>query len=505
MRKIIECVPNFSEGRRKDVLDALVAALTGPPTTALLDSSMDSAHNRCVISVAGSPEGVAEGVIAAVGRAVELIDLRSHQGEHPRMGATDVIPFVPIAGVTMEECIDLSMRVGAEIADRYKIPVYLYEQSARIPSRQDLAQVRKGEFEGLREEIRTDPERKPDFGPLEIHPTAGATAIGARPPLIAYNVYLRTDDLNVARAIARAVRFSSGGLRYVKALGFAIKDRNQVQVSMNLTNFDQTPIFRAFELVAREAERYGVSVGSSEIVGLVPQQALNACANHYLRLEGFSKDQILENRLAEVLPQDSGLDGYLASVAYAEPVPGGGSVGAMAGSLAAALGIMVAGLTLGKKKFEAVKVQIQDLHGKLAHAQKHLQELAQEDAESYREVMAALSLPKETEAEKARRSEAIQIATRYATEVPLRTARAALDVMQWLEILIEVGIPSAKSDAATGVQMSSAALKGAQYNVLVNIRGLRDTTFVEKCRTEVNELAARSRRILEHIDDLMTR
>ncbi|HYK87933.1 MAG TPA: glutamate formimidoyltransferase, partial [Acidobacteriota bacterium] len=294
MNKIVECVPNFSEGRRKEVVDQLAAALTSHAGVALLDSEMDAAHNRCVISVAGEPEAVAAGVIEAAGKAVELIDLNKHQGEHPRMGAIDVVPFVPIAGITMDQCVELSIQVARKIADKYEIPVYLYEQSAKIPARQDLAYIRRGEFEGIRDEIVTNPARKPDFGPDKVHPTAGATAIGARFPLIAYNVYLRTTDPKIAQAIARAVRFSGGGLRYVKALGFEIKERGQVQVSMNLTNFEGTPIFRAFEMVSREAERCGVSVASSEIVGLVPQNALDACADYYLRLEGFSQNQILE-------------------------------------------------------------------------------------------------------------------------------------------------------------------------------------------------------------------
>ena len=223
MRKIVECVPNFSEGRRREIVDALADALTGVPGVALLDSEMDAAHNRSVITIAGEPEAVAAAVLAGVAKAVELIDLRQHRGEHPRMGAADVIPFIPIAGIPMEECVRISEKVAEEIAGRFKIPVYLYEQSARIEARRDLAYVRKGEFEGIRDEIRTNPDRKPDFGPLEVHPSAGATAIGARFPLVAYNVYLHSSDLKVAQAIAKAVRFSGGGLRHVKALGFEIR------------------------------------------------------------------------------------------------------------------------------------------------------------------------------------------------------------------------------------------------------------------------------------------
>lgn len=504
MRKIVECIPNFSEGRRAGVVDALAEALTAPDGVALLDREMDAAHNRCVITIAGAPEAVAAGVIEAVGKAAELIDLCTHQGEHPRIGATDVVPFVPIAGMTIEECVALSERVGAEIADRYGIPVYLYEQSARVPSRQDLACIRKGEFEGLREVISTDPDRMPDFGAPAVHPSAGATVVGARFPLIAYNVYLQTADLKVAQAVARAVRNSSGGLRHVKALGFEIKERNQVQVSMNLTNFGATPVFRAFEMVRREAERFGVSVSSSEIVGLIPQEALNACAEYYLRIEDFRPGQILENRLAETSPATAGIESFISSISDPTPVPGGGSVSALAGSLAAALGAMVAGLTEGKKKFEAAHQRAAELHRELSAAASELQELAKEDARSYQAVIRALGMPRETEEQQSRRAEATRSATRLATEVPLRTARAAARTLELLESILAIGIPSARSDAAVGAQLAHAAVKGAQYNVLTNLPGLKDPAFEEDCRREISDLALKSASILDRIDSRIT-
>ncbi len=504
MNRIVECVPNFSEGRRKEVVDQLAAALTGHPGVALLDSEMDAAHNRCVISIAGKPEAVAAGVVDAVGKAMALIDLNQHKGEHPRMGATDVVPFVPISGVTMEECVALSVQVAQTVADRYGIPVYLYEQSARIPARQDLAYIRKGEFEGIRSEIRTNPERRPDFGPTEVHPSAGATAIGARFPLIAYNVYLRTADLKVAQAIARAIRFSGGGLRYVKALGFEIKERGQVQVSMNLTNYEATPIFRAFDMVAREAERYGVSVASSEIVGLVPQKALDACTEYFLRLEGFSQHQILENRLEGALTREKSLTEFIGSVAAPEAVPGGGSVAALAGSLAAGLGEMVAGLTEGKKKYEAVESEVRAIHAKLASARAGLQELIAEDSAAYQGVVEAMKLPKESDEQKAARADAIERATRHATEVPLRTARAATQVLEHLQLLARIGNPNARSDAATGAQLAFAALKGAQYNVLINVSSLKDRGFAESCRREAEDLEYKAQALLQSVDSSMT-
>ncbi len=505
MKKIVECVPNFSEGRRRNVVDALAGALTSEPGVALLDSEMDAAHNRCVISLAGEPDAVADGVVRAVGKAVELIDLRQHQGEHPRMGSTDVVPFIPIAGMTMEECVGLSVRVAQRIAETYSIPVFLYEQSARVPARHDLAYVRKGEFEGLREEIRTNQERKPDFGPAEVHPSAGATAVGARFPLIAYNVYLNNPDIKIAQSIARAVRNSSGGLRFVKALGFEIKERNQTQVSMNLTNYEGTPIFRAFDMVRREARRFGVSVGSSHIVGLVPQKALDACADYYLRLENFTPRQILENRLAEALTQDSvpSVQDFLSRVASTEPVPGGGSVAALAGSLGAALGEMVAGLTEGKKKFEAVEPRVRELHSSLSHARKELLALVSEDAAAYKSVMEAVKLPKETDEQRKAREEALQRTTRDATETPLRTARAAAQVLPLLEEIATIGNPNARSDAAAGAQLAYAALKAAHYNVLINLPGLKDRGFADLCCREVDALVKQAAETLRRIDFFM--
>jgi glutamate formiminotransferase/formiminotetrahydrofolate cyclodeaminase len=504
VKKIVECVPNFSEGRRKEVVDELISALTSPPGVALLDSEMDAAHNRCVITIAGEPQAVAEGVTRGVGRAAELIDLRKHEGEHPRMGATDVIPFIPITGMSMQECVELSIQVAERIARVCEIPVYLYEQSARIPARQDLAYIRKGEFEGIREEIQSNPDRKPDFGPSALHPSAGATAVGARFPLIAYNIYLNTPDLKIAQAIARAVRYSSGGLRYVKALGFEIKARNQVQVSMNLTNFESTPIFRAFEMVSREAERHGVTVASSEIVGLVPQSALNSCADHYLRLENFSEKQILENRLADAISASPTMEEFLSRVAAPEAVPGGGSVAALAGSLAAALGEMVAGFTLGKPKYSAVESRVRELSNDLSMARNLLQALVTKDSQAYLEVVRAMKLPKNSDQEKTARAKAIESATQLATAIPLETARVAAKVLECLEELIRIGNTNTRSDAAAGSQLAYAALKSAQYNVLINAPGLSDRDYAERCRSEAADLACRGSSLLGKIDTLMT-
>ena len=297
--KLVECVPNFSEGRRPEVLDAIVGAMTAVDGVRLLDSEMDADHNRAVVTIVGEPEAVLEGAFRGMAKAAETIDLTTHEGEHPRMGATDVVPFVPVKDVTMDDCVELARRLGERVGKELEIPVFLYESAATRPARQNLAKVRKGQFEGLRDEMGTNPDREPDFGPNRIHPTAGATAIGARPFLVAYNINLGTTDLSVAKTIAKAIRHSSGGLRHVKAMGFAIKDRNIVQVSINMVNFKGTPLFRVFEMVKSEAERYGVPVIGSEVVGLVPADALVDCAEFYLRLENFKRGQVLENRLSE--------------------------------------------------------------------------------------------------------------------------------------------------------------------------------------------------------------
>lgn len=298
MRTVIECVPNISEGRDRERVREIADAVRAAPGVRLLDVSSDSSHNRSVLTFVGDAAGVRAGVSALFDAVVPRIDLTRHEGEHPRMGAVDVVPFIPIRGATVEECVALSRAVGAEVAARHGIPVYLYEDSAASEARRNLAEIRKGEFEGFAEKMK-DPKWVPDFGPARPHPTAGVVAVGARSPLIAYNINLGTSDLRVADSIARAIRHIGGGFRFVKAMGVALADRGQVQVSINMTNYRKTPLHRVFECVRSEAERYGVSIVGSEIVGLAPADALFMAADHYLRLENFSSDQVLEMRLLE--------------------------------------------------------------------------------------------------------------------------------------------------------------------------------------------------------------
>jgi glutamate formiminotransferase len=296
MQQIVECVPNFSEGRRQAVIDQIVASISEVTGVRVLDVESDADHNRTVVTFIGEPGPVEEAAFRGIRRAAELIDMGQHRGAHPRMGATDVVPFVPVRGVTMDDCVQIARRLGARVGGELGIPVYLYEAAATSPHRVNLADVRRGEYEGIRQEIATNPQRAPDFGPRQMG-RAGATAIGARPPLIAFNVYLTSDDVRIARAIAKTVRHSSGGLRYVKALGLLVEGR--AQVSMNLTDYRKTPIARVVEMIRAEAACYGVGIAESEIVGLVPQEALLDAAVHYLQLHRFSADQVLENRLKD--------------------------------------------------------------------------------------------------------------------------------------------------------------------------------------------------------------
>ena len=298
MNRIVECVPNFSEGRDLQKIDRIVAPFRGRQGVKLLDYSNDDDHIRLVVTVVGEPEPLRDAVLEAIGVAVELIDLNKHQGQHPRMGAVDVVPFIPIKNVTMEDAIALSKEVGGEVAKRYNLPVFLYEKSASAPHRESLAAVRKGEIEGMAEKIKL-PDWQPAFGPAERHPTAGTVAVGARMPLVAYNINLNTPSLEIAHDIAKKIRFIGGGLRYCKAMGVELKDRGITQVSINMTDYTRTALYRAFELVRIEARRYGVSIVGSEIIGLVPMEALIDTASYYLGLENFLMQQVLEARIME--------------------------------------------------------------------------------------------------------------------------------------------------------------------------------------------------------------
>ena len=296
MSKLVQCVPNFSEGRRPEVIDAITAEVTAVPGVKLLDVNADASHNRVVVTFVGEPEAVKEAAFRSCRKATELIDMEQQTGEHPRIGATDVIPFIPVKNVTMEECVELARALGAEISEKLSIPVYLYEEAAKIPTRRALPDIRKGQYEGLKQEI-SKPERHPDYGPPHMHPSAGATVVGARQFLVAFNINLSTSDVQIAKNIAAAIREAKGGYKYCRAMGVMIEDRNVAQVTINMVNYTGTPLHRVFETVKAEAARYGVNVIGSEIIGLTPLQALLDAADYYLRLEGFDRKQILEENL----------------------------------------------------------------------------------------------------------------------------------------------------------------------------------------------------------------
>src|SRR5262245_6531127 len=399
MSTLVECVPNFSEGRDKAKVDAIVDAMKIDGVY-LLDREMDADHNRCVITLVGEREPIQEAAIRGVGKAAELIDLTSHQGAHPRMGAADVVPFIPIDGVTIEDCVAMAKHVGAEIWKRYQIPIYLYEAAARIPERQGLENIRRGQFEGIRAEIATNPARRPDIGEPRVHPTAGATVVGARKFLIAYNVFLNTTDVDIAKKVAKAVRFSSGGMRFVKGAGFLV--RGLAQVSMNLTDFEQTPVHRVFEMVKREAARYGVTPISSEIVGLIPKKALEQAAEWFLQVENFDSSPILENRLAAVMGGKmavgglrAGVEPFVEQLAAPTATPGGGSAAAAAGAMAAGLAHMVASMSRGKKAYVQYERELSDALARLSVLREELKAAIDADAESYNAVMKAFKQAKE--------------------------------------------------------------------------------------------------------------
>jgi glutamate formiminotransferase len=501
MQTIVECVPNFSEGRDAQRVEAIIQAILAGPEVYLLDKEMDADHNRSVITLVGTREAIGEAALRGIGRAAELIDLNQHRGAHPRLGATDVVPFVPVSGVTLEDCVHIAEWVAEEAWRRFQIPTYLYEAAARRPDRKNLENIRRGQFEGLREEVRTNPERRPDFGEAALHPTAGATVVGARKFLIAYNVNLNTPNVALAKAIAKKIRASSGGFPCVKAMGVELKARNLAQVSMNLTDFETTPIGVVFDAVAREAAAAGVGIVGSEIVGLIPRRALEDAAVHYLKLENFRPELIVENRLASVLAEQASkalaagyanlrklAEGFVGAVASATPTPGGGSVSALAGALAAALGEMVCGLTLKRKSFAAHHAALEESHRRLSGLRERLLANIDRDAESYDAVVAAMKLPKSTESEQALRAQAMEEANKAATLVPLETAELALETAKLVESVRPMTLPQAASDLAVALHLAEAARRGALANVRVNLPSIQDAGWVARIQERARSL-----------------
>jgi glutamate formiminotransferase/formiminotetrahydrofolate cyclodeaminase len=495
--KLVECVPNFSEGRRPEVIAAIRDAIAAVEGVSVLDVSSDTSHNRSVITFVASVETAVDAAFAGIRAAAERIDLCKHTGEHPRIGATDVVPFIPLEGSTMEDCIALARQLGERVGRELNIPVYLYERAATTPARENLADVRRGEFEGLREELGKNPARNPDFGPSEIHPTCGAIAIGARPFLVAYNVYLGpASNLQIAKNVAKAVRGSSGGFKYVKGLGLEVD--GQAQVSMNLVDTEKTPLHIAFDFVKMRAEAEGAQVTWSEIVGLVPERVLFDAAANHLQLRQFTPRQVLERQVREVVSGGESVSGFVASVASSNPVPGGGSVAAHAGALGAALAQMVAGLTIGRKKYAAVDTEMKEAALKAVSLGNTLASLVKRDAEAYLQVSEAYKLPKEPADAADRRAEAVTSALLKAAEVPLETARASVEVAQLATLVAEKGNTNAVTDAGIAALLAQAASRGAEYNVRVNVRELND-------KSKGDALVREAKRLVEKAGELAER
>ncbi len=485
MQQLVECVPNFSDGRNPEVYNGIANVIRAVSGVNVLDVSADPDHNRTVITFVGSPAAVEEAAFRAIALAAKKINLDKHEGEHPRIGATDVCPFIPIKNITSQECVEMARRLGKRVGEELGIAVYLYGDAATRPNRKKLSAIRKGQYELWKEEVATNPERRPDYGPAEAKPW-GATVIGVRPFLIAYNLYLNSDDAAIADRIARAVRFTGGGLRFVQAKGFLVE--GQAQVSMNLTNFEKTPIYRVQEMVKREAAQYGLTVTKAELVGLIPQKALMETAKWYLQLDEMQDGQTLEYRLADSEAESGpALADFVDSVAGGAPTPGGGSVAALAGSLGAALAQMAAGLTLGRKKYAHVQTAAEGIKTQAERLRRQLMAAVTEDAAAFEALMAAF---RNKEMDKEAKAAAIEAATIGAGEVPLRVARLSRDAAQLAQDIAGIGNVNAATDAAVAALMANAAAQAAALNVRVNAAGLNDQDLAAQWRSEVETLQA---------------
>ncbi len=508
---LVLVVPNFSEGRRGEVMDAIVGAMTAVSGVTLLNRQSDPDHNRLDTTLIGSPQAARAAVCAGAAKAVELIDMEVQRGSHPRMGAVDVIPFIPIRGVTMADCVELAREVGRELAESLSLPVYLYERAAASPERASLADVRKGEYEGLKADVAAG-RRLPDFGPHALG-RAGATAVGARPPLVAFNVYLSGEE-RAAKEVARRVRERSGGLVHVRAIGLVVAERGCVQVSMNLLDPLVTPPYRALELVRLEAARYGMHVLDTEIVGLVPQAALDESAAHYLQLRGFKpEEQVIETLVARQGGSGSqaqavaaagigsmAVGSFLDVLASAQPTPGGGAVAALAGATGAALVTMVARLTTGRKGYEALTERMGDLITQAERERTALLALVDRDVAAFDLVMAAGKLPRQTDEEKAARKASMQAALASAAEVPMEVAERSAGLLPLAQELVRTGNANAVSDALAAAHMLHAAVAGALANVAVNLRSMTDSGLVEVMGAKAQRLRSQAEALVATID-----
>lgn len=547
MAKLVECVPNFSEGRNRAIIDAIAATIAGVSGVKLLDVDPGADTNRTVYTFVGSAEGVQEAAFQAARRALELIDMSAHSGAHPRIGAMDVCPFVPISEVTMDDCVRIAHAVGHRIGEELRVPVYFYEYAATSEERRSLANIRAGEYEGLARKL-ADPAWQPDAGPAAFNPRFGAAVVGAREFLIAYNVNLNTRDRRLANEIALNIREAGrikrdakghpivdehgatvkvpGRLQAVRAIGWYIEQYRQAQVSINLINFKTTPLHLVFETVREEAEKLGVLVTGSELVGLTPLQPMIDAGRFYLRKQGKSAG-VPERELVETAVRSLGLDQlgpfdpdkkiieynfrkaapllsltvdrFVDEVSTESPAPGGGSVAALAGSLAAALSSMVANLTVGKKGYEEVWQELGALAERAQAVKADLARAVDEDTEAFNGVLAAMRLPKSTPEEAAARDGAIQQAYQDAAQVPLTTARRALEALKLASEVASKGNVSSLSDAGVAALMARAAVEGAALNVLTNLGSIKDARFKQECRSAVDRLVSDARALADRV------
>jgi glutamate formiminotransferase / formiminotetrahydrofolate cyclodeaminase len=474
-KPLVECIPNFSDARRPEVIEAIVQAIQSVPGVRVLDRHSDLDHNRTVITFVGEPSPVEEAAFQGIAKAAQLIDLNHHTGEHPRIGATDVVPFVPLNQVKMDECIKMARRLGERVGKELRIPVYLYEEAATRPDRQNLENIRHGQYEGLKSEISKNPDRFPDFGPAELG-SAGATVIGARNALIAYNVYLTTGDITIAQKIAKAIRHSSGGLHYVKSIGVLVEGK--AQVSINLTNYRHTPIARVVETIRREAAHYGVAILRSELVGMIPQDALVNAAKWYLQLDDLETGQILEQKLADLLSSETETItpkyDFLDELAKGQAAPGGGAAAAYAGASAAALVAMIARLTIGKKNYIDVENQMIVIRNQAEVLRSELTTAIVQDSSAYNAYLAALHLPKDTPEQTAVRSATTQEALLQAAQVPLEICKKVNALFDLIIQIAQTGNINALSDACSAAYLAEACFKSACLNVQTNINGLEN-------------------------------
>jgi glutamate formiminotransferase/formiminotetrahydrofolate cyclodeaminase len=537
--RLVECVPNFSEGRNPAVIDAIAAAIKDTEGAWLLDVDPGKDTNRTVVTFVADYGAAVRAAFNAIETASRLVDMRKHAGAHPRMGATDVCPFVPVRGVTMEDCAALARELGKRVGEELGIPVYLYEYAAATEERRNLANIRAGEYEGLAEKL-ADPRWKPDFGPVQFNPKSGATVIGARKFLIAYNVNLNTKDRRLANEIALSIREAGrakrdengnfvrdenggkvnvpGTLKACKAVGWYIGEYKRAQVSINLVDYDVTPPHAAFDEAKRQAELLGVRVTGSELVGLIPLEAMLLAGRHYLSLQGKStgvpekdlietaiqslglnditpfdpKQKIIEYRVAEPSALvDLSVRGFADETSVDSPVPGGGSVSALMGSLACALGSMVANLTVGKKGYEAADEEMKSLAAKAQQLKDTFLGAVDDDSKAFDEVMSAMKLPRKTEEEIERRKQAIETATKKAVEVPLSVVELCADTVDIIDAVAKKGNRNSISDAGVAALALRAASAGAALNVLINLPGLADKTYAGRTRRKTADLSAR--------------